>query len=146
MFARYGFLAGINFLLGIIAFAAIIVAMFFLYSKVVPVKHDGNLSNPRLQKLHDYFNFKKLYIETILKFCFVLATVVCEVMGAYVIISTFLTFIFTIASFQIGMLFGGIFGGLLIMTLGALVIRLIYEGTMMFIILVKNVIEINKKS
>lgn len=140
------FMAVIGVLLAILALAATIVAMVFLYSKIVPAKFDGKLGNPLLQKLHDYFNFKKLYIESVLRFCFVLATVSCEVSGVVVILFSFFSFLANIADFPIGVLFLGIPGGLLIMTLGAIVTRLVYEGTMMFIILVKNVIEINKKS
>ena len=45
--------------------------------------------------------------------------------------------------FYTDMWMGGI--GLLIMIIGPIVIRILFESTMLFILLVQNVIEINKK-
>lgn len=115
---------------------AAIAATIFLYIMVLPKRLDGNFSNPILQWLHDYFHFKKLYIESVLRFIFVLASAAIVCYGFFTMLgyvgygrykeSTFLP-------------------GLLLMVLGPVVLRLFYEGTMMFILLVKNVIEINKK-
>ena len=115
---------------------AAIAATIFLYIMVLPKRLDGNFSNPILQWLHDYFHFKKLYIESVLRFIFVLASAAIVCYGFFAMLgyvgygrykeSTFLP-------------------GLLLMVFGPVVLRLFYEGTMMFILLVKNVIEINKK-
>ena len=55
---------GIAATIGMIATVAAIV---LLYVKVLPKKYDGKLDNKYLQWLHNYFNFKRLYIEDILK-------------------------------------------------------------------------------
>ena len=45
----------------------------------------------------------------------------------------------------IGTTFATFFGGIAVAIVGPIVLRLAYEGIMMFILLVKNVIEINNK-
>ena len=50
---------GIAATIGMIATVAAIV---LLYVKVLPKKYDGKLDNKYLQWLHNYFNFKRLYI------------------------------------------------------------------------------------
>ena len=115
--------------------AAVIVTIY-LYSKVLPQKLDGTFEKNIFQKLHDYFHFKKLYIESVLKFIFVLATVAVVCVGVFMLLgytgygrykdSTFLY-------------------GLIMIIGGPISLRLAYEGVMMFILLVKNVIEINNK-
>lgn len=117
---------------GIAALAAVI----FLYIKVLPKRLDGTFTNPVMQWLHDYFHFKNLYIESVMRFIFVLTTAAVVCVGVFMMLgyvgygrykeSTFLP-------------------GLLMTVIGPVVLRLVYEGTMMFILLVKNVIEINKK-
>ena len=42
-------------------------------------------------------------------------------------------------------LFTNFFGGIAIAVLGPIALRLVYEGIIMFILLVKNVIDINNK-
>lgn len=131
-----------------------IVGMILLYVKIIPKKFDGSFSNKFFQALHDYFNFKKLYLESVLKFLFTLLTVLCIVFGALTILSPFF-FIFSnigdIIRYElygtiISRIFVGFFGGIAIIILGTITIRLAYEGIMMFIILVKNVIDINNKT
>ena len=51
-----------------------------------------------------------------------------------------MSFGYVISSF-----FAGVFGGIGIIIVGPIAVRLAYEGVMMFILLVKNVIEINNK-
>ena len=143
---------GILVLLGIVA---TIVAMVLLCIKVLPGSKDGTFSNKHLQKLHDYFNFKKLYIESVLKFIFTLATVTCVVMGVVgLLMSVFdllggFVHLFDYGSGYFSYLMGNfvvsVLGSATIMVLGPIVLRLVYEGTMMLILLVKNVIEINNK-
>lgn len=133
----------------------LILGMVFLYLKIIPGKYDGTFGNKALQFVHDYFNFKKLYLETVLKFLFTLLTVACEATGIAGIINTFLS-VFRNVGYMIdgwydfgdvlASFFGGIIGCVLFMILAPVVIRLIYEGFMMFILLVKNVIELNNKT
>lgn len=149
-FAIFG--SGFAALVGI---AAVVVLMVLLCRKVLPAKLDGTFGNKFLQGLHDYFNFKKLYIEAVLRFLFVLATVifivagvlgiVCAVFGAFgdlIKVFEYGTHYFGVA---VARFFGGILGSLALLVLGPCATRLTYEGIMMFILLVKNVIELNGK-
>lgn len=131
-----------------------IAGMVFLYLKILPKKFDGSFVNKFLQILHDYFNFKKLYLETVLKFLFTLLTVVCIAVGIATIVTSFVGVLESLYyvieygmkfRYLIRTLFSGLFSGALIMVVGPIIVRLVYEGIMMFIILVKNVIEINNK-
>lgn len=133
----------------------VIAGMVLLYLKVIPKKFDGSFKNKAFQLLHDYFNFKELYIESVLKFLFTLVTVVSVASGISIIITSFLG-IFQNIGYVIdyGMSFGrvissfftGVVSGLATIIVGPIAIRLVYEGIMMFILLVKNVIEINNKT
>ena len=108
-----------------------IVGAILLFVNVLPEKKRSGLNN-FFKKVADIFNFKNLLLESILKFCYALTTL-------FVISYGFFT------------LFSKVYGdsmflpGLLLMVLGPIVIRIVYELSMMFILLVKNVIEINKK-
>ena len=143
---------GILVLLGIIS---VIVAMVLLCCKVLPKSKDGTFSNKYLQAIHDYFNFKKLYIESVLKFVFALATVTCVVMGVIgLLMSVFdllggFVHLFDYGSGYFSYLMGNfvvsVLGSVAVAAFGPIVLRLVYEGTMMLILLVKNVIEINNK-
>lgn len=116
---------------------ATIVLTVLLYLKVLPKKKDGELNSPFLQFLHDFFHFKKLYLEEVLKAIFVVATVACVAIGAFLLI--------TVVSY--GRYYSQWYGGygLLLMIGGPIALRLTYEGFMMAILLVKNTIEINNK-
>ena len=131
-----------------------IAGMVFLYLKILPKKLDGSFSNKFLQIVHDYFNFKKLYLESVLKFLFTLLTVACIAVGIATVLSSFIGVFESLSyiidygmpfRYLVSSFFGGVFGGILIIVAGPIVVRLSYEGIMMFIILVKNVIEINNK-
>lgn len=119
--------------LGVIA---AIAAMVLLYWKVLPRKYNGKLENKFLQGMHDYFHFKKLYIEDIMKFLFTLATVLCVGIGFFMLFSVTRGFYTTHSNFLTG---------LLLMVLGPVVLRLSYEMVMMTILAVRNVIDINNK-
>ncbi len=120
----------------IITLAAVfgLAACIVLYVMVLPKKKDGQLQNKYLQFIHDYFHFKTLYLEVILKFIFTLATCLVVFYGFFTLFgedywgdSTFGT-------------------GLVILIAGPLALRIAYESIMMFILLVKNVIDINNKT
>lgn len=113
--------------LSILGVLLTLASTIYLSVAVVPASKDGNLPHPFLQKLHDFFNFKKLYIESLIKFFYVLSTMACICTG------------FT-------MLFGRtFFAGLGTMIFGPIFVRIIYEFLMFAILLVSNVISINKK-
>ena len=123
---------------GIVLAAA---ATVFICIRVLPRKYDGRLGNKFLQLLHDYFNFKTFYVEVLTKFIFVLLTCACVFVG----------FLLMFGEFEYYGYFGMRFTqstflyGLGLMLLGPLVLRVTYEFVMMAILLVQNVISINRK-
>lgn len=119
----------------ILAVIAAIIVTIVLYVKVMPEANDGKLGSTA-QKIHDFFHFKKLYLEVVLKFIYVLATVTTICTGAFMLLS------YTgYGRYKESMFLPG----LITMVAGPLAIRLAYEFIMMFILLVKNTIEINNK-
>lgn len=124
---------------------AILVFIF-----VIPESKVAKVNNPFFTFLHDLFNFKNLLIEKILKFLYVLATVTSVIMGSLML------FWFEEESYYIG---GGWYSdgyyetsyewygyyGLLVLILAPIMIRIFYEFVMMFVLLVQNTIDINKK-
>lgn len=115
----------------IIGFVLALAATIVMYVMVMPKKKDGQLS-PFFQFLHNYFHFKQLYIEVVMKFMFALLTLTCIAGGFFMLFSSTYGQSFALAGF-------------LLMILGPIVMRLLYEMSMMFILLVQNVIDINKK-
>ena len=141
----------------VVGILAAIAATVLLYLKVIPSKFDGTFKKKIPQKIHDYFNFKTLYLETVLKALFTFLSVSCVVVG--VLIATignifwFIGAVIDYIDYSYYYNFGWIFGrlglnflvGLGIAIVAPIVLRLVYEGMLMFILLVKNVIEINNK-
>ncbi len=121
--------------LGLAGIAAIVLTIL-LYIKVLPKKLDGTFEKKGIQKLHDYFHFKKLYLESVMKFIFVLATVTVVCMGVFMLFS------YTGYGRWRESMF---IYGLVMIVVGPISVRLAYEGVMMFILLVKNVMDINNK-
>ena len=119
---------------------AALIATILLYIKVLPRKEDGNLENDFLQFLHDYFHFKKLYLEEVLKFIFTLATVACVCVGVFLLVSYDESWGFYTTYKESTFVYG-----LILIVGGPIALRLSYEGLMMFILLVKNVMDINNK-
>ena len=117
------------------AIAATVLAFIF----ILPEKKREKL--PKFLKMvHDVLNMKQLFIETVLRAVYVFATFACILVGVFMI------FGFTHYEGYYGShteWYGGY--GILLALLGPIVLRLAFEGTMMFIMLVKNTIEINKK-
>lgn len=139
----------------VIASLISIAATVFLCIKVLPAKYDGTFKKKPAQFLHDYFNFKNLYLESVLKVIFTFASVACVAVGLLgATIGNIINIISNIfdaikfgyfPSWIWNQFFSYLFGGILLAILGPVVLRLAYELILMFILLVKNVIEINKK-
>lgn len=116
-----------------------IAATVLLYIMVLPKRKDGKL-NAFLQQVHNFFNVKKLYLEEVLKFLYVLSSVLMVCVGFFMLLG-----------YEYGYNYYGpakqstFLPGLLVMVLGPIALRLVYEGIMMFILLVKNTMEINNK-
>lgn len=121
-------------ILGVLAAIACTVLMFIM---VLPEKKRDTL--PKFFVLvHDFFNFKILVVEYLLKGIYMLATFFSLGYGFFLLFSG-TTDLWT-GKFQ-----SSAGTGLLVMIVGPVVIRLLYEFTMMFLILVKNTTQINKK-
>ena len=124
--------AGTSFGLGLAAVIISIILTILLAILVVPEKRRNGL--PKFfQVVHDICNFKGLLLEKVLKVLYIFST-----------INVMLTGIFTWFSggYNFGMTF---LTGLLILVLGPIIVRLAYEFLMLFVLLVKNVIQINNK-
>ena len=113
------------------ALAATVLAFIF----IVPEKKRKKLNKIGVL-LHDILNFKFLIVEKILQALYIFCT-------AFVIMAGFFM-LFQFRSYYYRTYWGGGWG-LLLMIVGPIVIRLVYEGMMMAILLVKNVIQINNK-
>lgn len=128
--------------IGFAAFIGIVATIVFTilaYIHIIPEKKRANL-NKLGQFLHDIFNFKFLIIEKVLQFFYVLATIACVCMG--------LSMIFGYTAYEwrnkVYSEWYGIYG-ILAAIVGPFAIRLAYEMIMMGLLLVKNVMQINKK-
>lgn len=105
-----------------IAIAAAVLAFIF----IMPGKKRKSLP-PFGKFAHDFLNFKWLLTDKVLKFMYIVETV-------FVVLYSF------------DIMFTGSFGiGLLVLLLGPVAVRLIYELLSMFVILVTNSSEINNK-
>ena len=93
--------------------------------------------NKFVKFLHDTVSFKYFIIEKILLFIYVFLTVYTFLFGF------FMLFNFSFDRYSGLHWYGGY--GFLVMILGPIGIRICYELLMMFILLVKNVIQINNK-
>ncbi len=120
---------------------ATIVFTVLAYIFIIPAKKRAGL-NPLGQFLHDVFNFKFLIIEKVLQFFYVLATIACVCYGLFMIFG-----INVYHSYYSDKTYTNWYGiyGILIAILGPIAIRLTYELIMMGLLLVKNVMQINKK-
>ena len=85
---------------------------------------------------YNYFNFKRLYIEDILKFLFVVGTVMCVCFGFFMMFSVTETYFGDQSNFTTG---------LVLLIVGPITMRFIFELQMMGVMLVRNVMDINKK-
>lgn len=124
---------------------AAVVLTVLLYIKVLPKKLDGSLNNKYLQFLHDFFHFKKLYLEEVLKAVFVLATVACVCVGVFLLLGYEESYHYSYYSGSYTTRESTFLYGLAVLIGGPISLRLAYEGIMMFILLVKNVMDINGK-
>ena len=138
---------GVIFTLAGIFALALTIVVFVL---VVPKAKRKGMTNPFLIFLHDLFNFNQLWLEKIFKFLYVLSTISCVAIG----IPMIFWFEKTLKRVYIGSRFDYTYEdvyewrgyiGILLVILGPIVVRIAFEAIMMFILLVKNTMEINKK-
>lgn len=107
----------------VITFILTIAATIAAYIFIIPESKREKL-NGFGKWLHDFFNLKGLWIESILRVLYVFLTI-------YFVISGFIT------------LFSSFLGGLAMMIIVPIFLRLSFEMLFLTILLVKNVIEIN---
>lgn len=109
----------------IIALVLAIIGGVLVYFMFVKGKNKFE-DNKFLSKLKDFLDFKTFWIEPILKVSYLMLAIFVT-LGSFAFIGkSFLTF-------------------LMMLTLGNVVIRLAYEGTLVVLMIWKNTAEINKK-
>lgn len=109
----------------ILASVFALVGGILIYVLFLNPKKDQKLTG-FLAWLKDFLTFKIMLIETILKVCYLIFTIFVILISFCFINTSFLMF-------------------MLILILGPIIIRLIYEGSLMFIMIWKNTTEIEKK-
>ena len=97
------------------------VTVYFLF-----VKSDKKVENKNLEWIKNFLNFKKMLIEDLLKI-------------SYLILAIFITL------YSFALIAVNFFGFVLVLTLGNLMLRLVYEASLVLIMIWKNTTEINKK-
>lgn len=127
----------VTVLLVMAAMAAIAATVLFCIF-LLPEKKAAKL--PKFLKIiRDVLDMKDLYLEKVLKVVYICCTIFCVIAGA-------LMFFF---GFGRNYWSGGIqwYGGygLLLMIGGPIALRLVFEALMMFVLLVKNTMQINAK-
>lgn len=118
---------------------ATIAAVVLLYIFILPEKKREKL--PKLFKIvSDILNMKELFIEKVLRFLYILSTVACVITGVLMIFgfTHYESYYYDHTTW-----YGGY--GILLAIVGPIVLRLAFEGVMMFILLVKNTMQINSK-
>ena len=121
----------------ITALAATVMAFIF----IVPEKKAQKLGKVGTL-LHSIVNFKFLIVEKILQATYILATAFVIMMGVFMLFYVEPAYHGYYYS-RSATWYGGY--GLLIMILGPIAVRIVYEFIMMALLLVKNVIQINNK-
>ena len=120
-----------NFICFLIAAAATVALLIF----VLPKQKDGKLPKC-FQIVHDVCHCKKIFVEQILKILYVLTTCFCVVFGlAYIIYGI---------RWHYGWI-GFFLYGLIVIVLGSLLARVVYELLMLFVWHVRNTADIRRK-
>ena len=110
---------------GLLAFLLAVVGTVLLMVLVIPEKRRAGL-NKFFRVVADICTFRGLILEYILRALYIFETLLVILLGFF-------------------LLFQAPLRGLLIMVLGPIVLRIFYEMIMMFILMVRNLMEINRK-
>lgn len=132
----------------ILAIAATVVAIVFFLPKNNREKFGKGFA-----RVHDFVNFKTFIIDYILKGLYILATAMCVFGGFFTIFTLRTTYqnvyksgsIFAQREATTSLSVDNIGTGILIMILGPIIVRIVYELIMLAVVGVKNIVEINKK-
>ena len=130
--------------ISILAVLATIVITILAYIFIIPEKKRPQL-NKFFRFCHDWLNMKSLIIEKIVRFFYVFTTVSVVCTGVFMLF-------YVQETYDYDYYYGYIvrdqwmgWYGLLILAIGPVLVRICYELAMMFLLLVKNVIQINNK-
>ena len=107
-----------------VAFILAIIGGIIAY--ILFVKPSKKIDNKFLNWLKDFLDFKNMLIEVILKV-------------SYIVLAIFITL------FSFNFIGSNFLGFILMLTLGNIVLRLIYEASLIMLMIWKNTTEINKK-
>ena len=117
--------------LGVILGILVIVGAIVLHFTFLSDKNEGRFSG-FAGWLYDFLTFRKLWIEGILRVLYMICALMIS-LAAFIML------------FNAGGFFEGIISFLAIFVLGNLIFRLLYELSLLSVLLCKNVISINKK-
>ena len=126
----------------ILAFAAMtaIAATVLSYIFIKP-EHKAAKMPKFIRVIRDILEMKELYLEKVLKALYIVSTLFCVIAGVLLLFNVYVPYVHDgVPEIRWN---GGY--GLLLMVVGPIVLRLIYEGLLMFVLLVKNTMQINKK-
>ena len=98
------------------------ILVYFLFLK----KDNENKFTGFKKYLYEFLYFKKMWLETILKISYLIITIYLSLMSFELIKTSFLLFVLTFA-------------------LGNLIVRVIYELSLLLLTICRNTTEINKK-
>lgn len=110
----------------VLAVVLAIIGGILVYFLFLNNKKDMKL-NGFLKNLKDFLEFKTLILETILKVLYLITTIYIILYSFSLISTSFILF-------------------LLVLILGPVIIRIIFESSLMFIMIWKNTTEINKNT
>lgn len=136
--------------LSVLAFLAAIAATVLIFVFVLPEKRKDRLP-AFFRVLRDFFNFSYLVIEKALQALYIFSTFFVILYGFFSIFNIQITKvpvstdIWTGKTYYTNQIQWDGWKGLILMILGPIILRLTYELMMLIILLVKNVIQINKK-
>lgn len=114
-----------NAIWGIVAFVLAVVGGLVLYFTFLSKKNEGKFTG-FLGWMYEFLNFKKFTIEAILKITYLILALFITLSSLAYIASNFLAF-------------------LLVVVIGNVVVRIIYEFSLTLLIICRNTTEINSK-
>lgn len=104
-----------------------VIGAFVLFFWFMSKKNENHFTG-RLKQAYDFLHFRFYIIEGLLKFCYVLMACVCTTMGIFLIVSIV-----------------AIGPGVILLTAGNLIVRIVYEFLLMLILACRHLGEINGK-
>ena len=125
----------------VVALIAAILAMIY----IVPAKKKENLSN-RGKLLHELLNFNHLFLEKIFHVLYVLSMCFTVIFGFFMLF--YVEEVYHYGSWYSSGYYTSEwcgYYGLLILLFGPIAVRIFYEFSIMLVLAVKNIIEINSK-